>query len=495
MNHDLELLFQWLLKYGIVLPDTDPQSLLTLKRLDLSGHKFEYIPDEIGLLEELSVLNLSNNRLEGLPETLQNLKSLINLDLRRNKLSSIAQISTLNLRSLNISFNRIRSLEPLKTMNELRVLDVSGNELVNINSVVASLSELRNLNASYNYLERFEVSPTIETLNLCQNSLYEISAKGSVALVRADFSDNGLDQIPDFLVESHLQHLDISSNKLKAPHLIGVPLLESIVLDNNPLGSLSFSSDFAPLLKEFSCASCKLEALLLPPSKVLETVNYASNAILSIGDTVAQYPLLHEIDISANKLTSLPAAMHQLSNLEILYAEENPLEPSAVNEIMSWNIEQCHVSIEDPIVIEQALESDLHPMAELLAQLFTIEHDFDINFDKQYNGLLLLFAQESSDLYVARSGNKVVGMITMQRVISTAEGGYAGLIEDLIVDAEYREMKIGTRLIRKMIHVASEKGYVRIQLAADKDNENGLIFYRQRGFKQTNLTIFHTFDF
>lgn len=494
MKQQLNDLAQWLIKYKIVEEDTDSESLLSLKRLDLSGHKFEYIPNEIGLLKNLIVLNLSNNRLESLPETISNLTSLMNLDLRRNKLNTITPLSPLNLRSLNVSFNRIRSLEALKQMNELRALDVSANELVNINHVVASLKELRQLNASYNYLEQFDVTSIIETLNLSQNNLYTVTAHESSALQRVDLSGNSLDTIPTFLSNSSIEKVDLSSNKLSHLHLKGMMDLESIILDNNFLISITYDRNFAPNLNELSCAGCSIKELRLPQSKSLKVIDFSSNLIESMEDTIFENYNLEEIDLSNNKLNHLPSSIGKIASLSTLYIENNPLEVFAVNEIMSWHIKECYINIESPIIIEKANENDLQMMAELLAQLFTIENDFDIDFDKQKIGLSLVLNEPYADLYVAKSDKQIVGMVTMQRVISTAEGGYSGLIEDLIVDAQYREMKIGTRLIRKMIQIASQKGYCRIQLAADKDNQNGLTFYRQRGFKQTNLTVFHFID-
>ena len=82
-------------------------------------------------------------------------------------------------------------------------------------------------------------------------------------------------------------------------------------------------------------------------------------------------------------------------------------------------------------------------------------------------------------------------MITMQRLISSAEGDYVGQIEDLVVREEYQKMGVGSRLINKMRSMAVEHGYKRIQLAADVDNKNALQFYNRRGFKKTNLSVYH----
>ena len=130
-------------------------------------------------------------------------------------------------------------------------------------------------------------------------------------------------------------------------------------------------------------------------------------------------------------------------------------------------------------------------MAELLNVLFAIETDFTFDYKKQLSGITRLFEHDSSDLLVAKYEGKVIGMITMQRLISSAEGDYVGQIEDLVVNDEYRKMGVGSRLINKMRSMAVEYGYKRIQLAADVDNANALQFYNRRGFKKTHLNIYH----
>ena len=99
---------------------------------------------------------------------------------------------------------------------------------------------------------------------------------------------------------------------------------------------------------------------------------------------------------------------------------------------------------------------------------------------------------EGSVLLVAKHEGKVVGMVTMQRLISSAAGDYIGQIEDLVVHEQYRKMGVGSRLINKIRFIAlQEHAYQRVQLAADMDNINALDFYTRRGFRRTNLNVFH----
>ncbi len=144
----------------------------------------------------------------------------------------------------------------------------------------------------------------------------------------------------------------------------------------------------------------------------------------------------------------------------------------------------------ESIAVRKAQFDDLRVMAQLLAQLFSIENDFEADFEKQYCGLKFLFNDPSATMLVAKHKNSVLGMITMQRLISTAEGGYVGMVEDLIIDADYRSTGIGSLLIKAILKEAHEMGMSRIQLAADMQNTDALEFYKKRGFNPTFLNLY-----
>ena len=141
----------------------------------------------------------------------------------------------------------------------------------------------------------------------------------------------------------------------------------------------------------------------------------------------------------------------------------------------------------DPILIRDAVADDIPAMVELLAQLFSIEQDFVPDAEKQGRGLALLLAQPGAHLMVAEREGRVVGMISVQMLISTAEGGAVGLVEDLVVGEGHRGEGIGGRLLRGMEARARETGLSRLQLLADMDNTSALEFYTRRGWCRTSL--------
>lgn len=142
------------------------------------------------------------------------------------------------------------------------------------------------------------------------------------------------------------------------------------------------------------------------------------------------------------------------------------------------------------VIIRTAEPCDIPQLVELLKELFTIEADFDFNRDKQANGLNLLLKSEKDCILVAQllNDNKVLGMCTIQTMISTAEGGATGLLEDLIVSADFRHQGIGEKLLAEAVHWAECQGLSRLQLLADKNNLPAIHFYQKQGWQSTQLT-------
>ena len=141
------------------------------------------------------------------------------------------------------------------------------------------------------------------------------------------------------------------------------------------------------------------------------------------------------------------------------------------------------------ITVRTAKPSDIAQLVELLKELFTIKADFDFDQDKQAFGLNLLLESEKDCILVAvlPNSNKVLGMCTLQTLISTAEGGPVGLLEDLIVAADFRHQGIGTKLLAEAVYWAECQGLKRLQLLADKNNLPALNFYQKQDWELTQL--------
>ncbi len=141
------------------------------------------------------------------------------------------------------------------------------------------------------------------------------------------------------------------------------------------------------------------------------------------------------------------------------------------------------------IVIRTAMPSDLDALIHLLSELFYIEADFQFDAQKQRAGLELLLGCDTASIFVAQAidSKQVIAMCSLQTLISTAEGGKVGLVEDVIVNAAYRGRGIGKKLVQHLTQWAAQQGFKRLQLLADNTNTPALTFYAQQHWQATQL--------
>jgi ribosomal protein S18 acetylase RimI-like enzyme len=146
--------------------------------------------------------------------------------------------------------------------------------------------------------------------------------------------------------------------------------------------------------------------------------------------------------------------------------------------------------------IREARTQDLDALVELLGMLFSIESDFAVDPERQRMGLMLMLGKGPRVVLVAASsddeasngkGGRVVGMATAQLLISTAEGGPALLVEDIVVRPEARGKGIGKALLARIEAWGLRLGATRLQLLADRHNTGSHSFYEACGFASTNL--------
>ena len=140
------------------------------------------------------------------------------------------------------------------------------------------------------------------------------------------------------------------------------------------------------------------------------------------------------------------------------------------------------------VTIRTAVPSDMDALVRLLGILFSIESDFRPDPVRQRQGVaLMLAAPEQRTVLVAEYAGDVVGMVTGQLVVSTAEGGRSLLVEDMVIEAAHRRRGIGRLLLAAVDNWARARGATRLQLLADRENVRALRFYEQMGLRSTQL--------
>lgn len=142
---------------------------------------------------------------------------------------------------------------------------------------------------------------------------------------------------------------------------------------------------------------------------------------------------------------------------------------------------------EPEVRIRTAEPADLDSLVSLLAALFAIEEDFVFDEHLQRRGLQMMLDNPRGCVLAAEGNGRVVGMCTGQLTVSTAEGGPALLVEDVVVREEWRGQGIGRRLMEGIAEWAGNNSVSRLQLLADRNNAAALDFYKKLGWRRTEL--------
>ena len=138
--------------------------------------------------------------------------------------------------------------------------------------------------------------------------------------------------------------------------------------------------------------------------------------------------------------------------------------------------------------IRPATGADIGALGGLLGWLFAQEAEFVPDAAKQERGLRLILEQpEIGQLYCAEVGDVVVGMVSLLFTVSTAEGGRAAWLEDMVVHPDWRGRGIGARLLREAIRQARAAGCGRITLLTDASNLAAQEFYGRAGFSRSAM--------
>ena len=135
-----------------------------------------------------------------------------------------------------------------------------------------------------------------------------------------------------------------------------------------------------------------------------------------------------------------------------------------------------------------ATAADVPQLVALLDELFRIEQDFHPDPAKQRRGLeMLMAAPERGVMMVARMAGDIVGMVSAQLGVSTAEGAYSAWVEDMVIAPQWRAHGIGKHLLQAALDWARSRGATRVQLLVDLDNAPALGYYEHLGWQATRL--------
>ncbi|SMF30557.1 MULTISPECIES: leucine-rich repeat domain-containing protein [unclassified Pseudomonas] len=215
-----------------------------LHRLSLSNVGMSALEgDFLGRFPQLRSLQLSGNRLMALPG-LGNLRRLVSLDVQHNRLTTLEGVQHLSsLTQLIANDNALTEVPGLATLTRLTRLDLRGNQLAVLDGV-QGLTLLTQLDLSDNLLsalpEQIHRLIRLQYLNLSNNQFTSLPAgiERMVGLTQLNLSGNRLGELPDTLrALTRLLQLHLAENRLRSvPAVIGtMPSLRILNLRGNQL--------------------------------------------------------------------------------------------------------------------------------------------------------------------------------------------------------------------------------------------------------------------
>lgn len=141
------------------------------------------------------------------------------------------------------------------------------------------------------------------------------------------------------------------------------------------------------------------------------------------------------------------------------------------------------------ITVTDATLNDIPDLAGLLEILFAQEADFAPDRDKQTRALAQLIASPTlGQVFVVRVDGRPVAMVSLLFTISTAEGGPACLLEDLVVHPDHRGRGFASALLDHAAVFAKDRAFTRITVMTDPDNAVALAVYERHGFRRSAMT-------
>lgn len=357
------------------VPETLLNSSNFLRTIDLSYNNIKSLKRRFSKLYFVASIDLSYNSLDELEENVIPATTR-EIDLSGNNISKISPIGFSNsfyLRKLNLSNNGLNIISPgaFDYLSELFMLDLSNNALDIIPSWAFSGSGLRKLkilSLSKNNIQKLDANvfkglKVLENLDLSFNYIKQIKSEifiGLPNLLILNLSHNLIEKIRDeyFSEFEELRELDLSYNKLTSTFRISRSFyLRKMRLSHNNISEINSQAFDGTYLKEITLDNNKLEKLdvdtfflLISLEKIdlswnnIKTIHYYSinfcdnlqildlshNNLESLSDEKRGEFILENIrssikhiDLSYNRLQTLPNFVNDFSKLESLILFEN----------------------------------------------------------------------------------------------------------------------------------------------------------------------------
>uniref|UniRef100_A0A8C1IZS0 PH domain leucine-rich repeat-containing protein phosphatase 2 n=1 Tax=Cyprinus carpio TaxID=7962 RepID=A0A8C1IZS0_CYPCA len=316
-----------------------PTVMFSLQTLCLDGNRLDSLPEELGSLSQLCSLGLSFNDFPHVPGVVERLCALDKLAMAGNRVETLDLCSLLrmtHIKSIDLRLNGLRCVkseipEPVKHLTQL---DLRDNQLTSLD--LSSACSLETLQCQRNQLGALTLSGfTLRTLHARDNRLTTVNIYPFPSqLTHMDLSRNLLEYLPDWVCDSRkIEVLDVSHNLLSELPARCVSLsLRKLLAGNNRLESLADLLDHIPL-ETLDLQHNKLRELpesFFYKALNLKYLNVSANALETIppsSQSEESLSTLQELYLTGNKLNENCAALlvgHQ--NLRVLHMAYNQLQ-------------------------------------------------------------------------------------------------------------------------------------------------------------------------
>uniref|UniRef100_A0A672YMC2 protein-serine/threonine phosphatase n=1 Tax=Sphaeramia orbicularis TaxID=375764 RepID=A0A672YMC2_9TELE len=308
-----------------------------INSVDLSCCSLEQLPPNLFYSHDLTHLNLKHNFLPSGNSTLVAVRfsRLRSLNLSNNHLGqfplAICEIHTLT--EVNLSCNYLASVpSSVGAMTNLQTFLLDGNSLNDLPNELGSLQRLSYLGLSFNQFSHIpqvlERLASMEKLCMAGNNLETLTLQ-NFRLLRVKHIDLRLNKIsimvpdePDLL--RHVTHLDVRDNRLKDLDASVFPRLEVFHCERNCIESLKAKGC---LLKGIYASNNELRQLdVSPVPSNLSYMDISRNRMESLPDWLCEAKKLEVLDVSHNLITELPARLLCSNSLRKLSAGHNQLQ-------------------------------------------------------------------------------------------------------------------------------------------------------------------------
>uniref|UniRef100_A0A2K5CJY5 PH domain leucine-rich repeat-containing protein phosphatase 2 n=1 Tax=Aotus nancymaae TaxID=37293 RepID=A0A2K5CJY5_AOTNA len=359
-------------------------NLLNLQTLCLDGNFLTTLPEELGNLQQLSSLGISFNNFSQIPEVYEKLTMLDKVVMAGNCLE-VLNLGVLNrmshIKHVDLRMNHLKTMvvENLEGNKYITHVDLRDNRLTDLD--LSSLCSLEQLHCERNQLRELTLSGfSLRTLYATSNRLTAVNIYPVPSLLTSlDLSRNLLECVPDWACEAKkIEVLDVSYNLItEVPMRILSSLsLRKLMVGHNHLENLPTLVEHIPLevldlqhnalsrLPDtlFSKALNKLNKL-----EQLEELNLSGNKLKTIPTTIANCKRLHTLVAHSNNISIFPEIL-QLPQIQFVDLSCNDLTEILIPEALPATLQDLDLTGNTNLVLE-------HKTLDIFSHITTLKID------------------------------------------------------------------------------------------------------------------------